>query len=269
LTVQNFALSPRASLRAAASLALSRIRQRHLRSVLGVAWFFVTPAALFLIYWFVFGVAFKVRWQIPGDAAGESYVAPFAIGYALFLFLSTVVSGSVNALARVASLVRRGNVPIAVATASFIIEFLLHLTLFVAIALAMVAFTVSSVTAAGVCVFLGALAIFVAQALALGVLLMFVTPFIDDVAEGARVGLRIFVYAAGVTLPIQIFPEPVREVIALAPLSGPLNGARDGLIFGALPPVQFWALWLMAAMALWALAAGAYSRLRSAALETL
>ncbi|MDX2235647.1 MAG: ABC transporter permease [Hyphomonadaceae bacterium] len=259
----------RSGLRAATSLAFSRIRQRHLRSVLGIAWFFLTPAAIFLLYWFVFGVAFKVQWRQPDGAGGMGYVAPFALGYAFFLFLSTAISGATNALARVAGQVRRGGVPMAVATGSFIVEFLLHLALYLAIALTVVTFSIGGVTAMGVGAFLGALALFVLQTLALSILLMFVTPFVDDVAEGARLGLRLFVYAAGVTVPLQVFPDQVRAFIEFAPLSGPLNGARDALMFSAAPSMLAWGAWAAATAVLCALAAGAYSRLRSAALETL
>lgn len=255
--------------RAAVALAWSRIRRSHLRSMLGAAWVVITPAAIFLIYWLVFGAVLGLEWTDPESGRSLGYLAPFALGYALYLFVADVVGGSPRALIDASGLIRRGGAKVGLVMASFAAEYLIKLGVYLAIALALALPVIGAPSLGGTVVFLGFSALFVAQALAIGVLLMLLTPYFGDLQEVARLATRLFIYAAGISFPLALIPETYRQVALALPLIGPLNQARDALMFGSEPTVVFSAGALTATAALAGAAALAYRLLHRKVVDLL
>ena len=49
------------------------IEGRYKGSLLGILWSVITPLVMLTIYTFVFGIIFRVRWQILGRCGTEDY----------------------------------------------------------------------------------------------------------------------------------------------------------------------------------------------------
>lgn len=245
--------------RAAIALAWSRIRRSHLRSLLGAAWFVITPVAIFLIYWLVFGAVLGLEWTDPVSGRSLGYLAPFALGYALYLFVADVIGGSPRGLIESSALIRRGGAKVRLVMASYAAENLIRLGLYLATALVLAGPVIGSPALAGALTYLAFTALFVIQTLSVGALLMLLTPFFGDLQEVARLATRLFIYAAGVSFPLALIPESFRYAALALPLVGPLNQARDALLFGAEPTALF-AAWAVGSTA--ALAAGAFGAYR-------
>lgn len=255
--------------RAVLAMAFSRIRRRYLRGVLGFAWFFLSPTAIFLLYWFVFGQAFHVTWRNPVSGQPIGYIAPFAVGYSLYLFLSEVVNGSASALRNSANLIKRGGLPMTLVVASFGVEFLVKLFVYLAIALALTLAMETPLSLAGVAAAAFFLFLFIVQAYSIGIALAVLTPFISDLSEVASLSLRAFVYAAGLSFPLSTYPAALASALMAAPLIGPLNGVRNAFLFGTPPEVSVIASWAVATLVMAALGGTVYGALRRRVLDVL
>lgn len=58
-----------------AQLTRREILGRYKNSILGIAWAFLQPLVMILVYSFVFAVVFKARWGGAGDAGGQAEFA--------------------------------------------------------------------------------------------------------------------------------------------------------------------------------------------------
>src|SRR5689334_16787595 len=65
-------------------LVRREIEGRYRSSLLGLAWSFINPIALLLVYTFVFGVVFRQRWAGASDGLGQ---------YGLLLFAGLIAFG--------------------------------------------------------------------------------------------------------------------------------------------------------------------------------
>lgn len=73
------------------NLARRDVLARYRGSMLGLAWSFLTPLAMLLVYTFVFRNVFKARWPSTNDGAFEFALQVYA-GLIVFGFFSEVVS---------------------------------------------------------------------------------------------------------------------------------------------------------------------------------
>lgn len=225
-------IGPRISL--AADLAVSDLKSKYRRSLAGWLWLAVTPLASLMIYWVVFGYIFKVEWQNPLTKEPAGFILPFLAGLLFYLFVSDVVLSSATLFVSKRTYVVKSPFPIWVLWLGNLLRASAHMAVNLVILLGLSLYE-HRISFMG----LGWLALTVVNGMlfmaGLSLLLSCLGPFIGDLAEGARLGLRILFYAAPVAYPLMLVPERIRNWLWLNPLTHMVEPLRSALVFHSMP----------------------------------
>jgi lipopolysaccharide transport system permease protein len=207
---------------------------RYRGSLLGLAWSFLNPLLMLLVYTFVFSVVFKSRW---GVSVGESQ-ADFAIilfaGMIVFSFFAEIVNRAPGLIISNVNYVKKVVFPLEVlpwvtlgsvlfhSLVSLIV--LLLLQLIVNLSLPWTALFFPLVLLPLIFASMG-LAWFLA---ALGV-------FVRDVGQITSVFTTVMMFLSAVFYPLTALPEKYQGWLRLNPLVLIISESRKVLIFGNLP----------------------------------
>ena len=210
------------------------IAMRYRGSVIGLAWSFVTPLLMLIVYTFVFSVVFKARW---GAGANESR-ADFAIilfaGLIVFGFFSEVINHAPRQIVSRPNYVKKVVFPLEILSwvalgtvlfqslVSLIVLLLAQLIINHSIPWTIVFFPL--VLLPLIFASLGA-AWFLA---ALGV-------YIRDIGQITTVFTTLLMFVSAVFYPVAALPESYQAWIRFNPLVLIITESRKVLIFGTLP----------------------------------
>jgi lipopolysaccharide transport system permease protein len=211
------------------------IEGRYRSSLLGLAWSFVNPLVLLLVYTFVFGAVLKQRW--PGaasDRLSEFGLVMFAgiIAYGLF---SECVSRAPTLIVGVPNYVKRVVFPLELLPFSVLGSALFHTAVSFGVLLILhvamgggIAWTwllIPVVLLPAVFISLGLLWAFAS----LGV-------FVRDLGYLVALVVQVLFFLTPVFYPIEAVPERVRRVIAWNPLASVVTGVRAAIFPGMTVP---------------------------------
>jgi lipopolysaccharide transport system permease protein len=217
---------------------------RYRGSMVGLAWSFLYPVLMLLVYTFVFTVVFEARW--PGALAGESKVR-----FALLLFIGVLCHGFladvlVKAPALVlgnANYVTRVVFPLETLAVTLVGSAAFHalvglLILLVAKVVVEGTLPLTALWLPVVLAPLGCVALGVAWLLAaLGV-------FVRDIGQIAGVLATLLMFLAPVFYPVSALPDGMQGWLAANPITVPIEQARLVLFAGeapeAVPMLLYW-----------------------------
>lgn len=220
--------------RLAWELARRDLAARYKRSLIGPAWLVLTPLCLLGIYWLVFGLVFKVRWESPVHGS-VGFVLPFFVGLAIYLTLSDVVNSSSTLFASKRTYVVKSPFPVWVLWLSNLMRAGVHAL--VAFALVLILAVVQQrLTAIGVAGAVLSLLLCIAFMAAASLLLAALGPFIGDISDTMRLILRVLFYATPITYPLTMVPMPYRDWMWLNPLTAMVELLRSPIVFASFPP---------------------------------
>lgn len=233
-----------------AQLVRRDVLGRYKGSMVGLAWSFLYPVLMLVVYTFVFTVVFETRW--PGALAGESkahFALVMFVGVLCHGFFAEVLMKAPVTVIGNANYVKRVVFPLEalgftlVGSAAFhcVVGLLILLGARVA-AEGMLPLTVlwlPVVLAPLACFALGAAWLFAA----LGV-------FVRDIGQIAGVLATLMMFLAPVFYPVSALPEGMRSWMQLNPITVPIEQARRVLFAGqapeALPMLAYTAVALVA-----------------------
>ncbi|MEM7729919.1 MAG: ABC transporter permease [Pseudomonadota bacterium] len=216
------------------------IQQRYRGSVLGVAWAFLTPLFMLVVYTFIFTRVFTVRWgQEVGDGTvGDLGTFEFAIllfaGLSLYAFFSEVVLAAGSAITSNANYVKKVIFPLrilpVVAVASALFQLLVAL-------LILLAFQFALTQSLPWTVLLAPLAIIplIVLVTGLGWLLAGLGTYLQDLNQVLGPLVTALLFLGPILYPMSSFSEDVRPLLAFNPLTIPVEAFRDLTIWGQMP----------------------------------
>lgn len=202
---------------------------RYLGSVSGLAWAFVHPLVLLVVYHFVFTTIFKA--QRFGD---ESFLAFVAVALWPWLAAQEGIQRGATSLGSYAGLIRKVAFPHElVVYASVCATLVLQLAGYVAVIVALVLYG-EPLHLGG---FLIAIPLWIVMAIGvIGITLFFAAlqVFVRDVEHVLMPALMILMYLTPILYPLKVVPESLRPWVALNPFSWLVGRLRDALIHGRL-----------------------------------
>ncbi|MBW8850583.1 MAG: ABC transporter permease [Xanthomonadales bacterium] len=226
---------------------------RYRGSMVGLAWSFLYPLLMLLVYTFVFSVVFESRW--PGALAGESK-ARFAlllfVGVLCHGFLSEVLLKAPTTVVGNANYVKRVVFPLETLGFTLVGSAAFHMLVGLMILLAVKLATEGSVPlsvlwlplvlAPLACVGLGIAWLFAA----LGV-------FVRDIGQIAGVLATLLMFLAPVFYPVAALPVKLQAWMSVNPITVPIEQARRVLFAGQAPEpgpmMLYWGVALMLMLA--------------------
>lgn len=210
------------------------IDSRYRGSLIGLAWSFITPLLLLVVYTFVFSVVFKARWGMGyGDSKYDFAVILFA-GMIVFGFFSEIVNRSPGLVTTNVSYVKKVVFPLEILPGVALASALFHgmVSLFVLLlAQLIISFSLPwtiiffPLILLPLCFFSMGIAWFLA---ALGV-------FVRDVGQITNIFTTILMFMSAVFYPVSSLPEEYQFWLGLNPLVLIITESRKSLILGVPP----------------------------------
>jgi lipopolysaccharide transport system permease protein len=239
------------------AFTLREMRSRYSGSVLGLAWAFIGPLAMLLIYAFVFGRILK-----PGqsDLGAPSYILFLGAALWPWMMFSDGLLRGMGAIKANASLVRKVAFPHSVLVLSAVgATVALHLAGYVAV-LAILAYIYGGISVAGMPAALLVLAALLVFTVGLALLLAALHTLLPDIEQATQPLLMMLYFLTPVLYPQSVIPEQYRAWFNWNPIALMIQRLREHL-FGQ-PALNFTDLivW-MVAIAMFAVGYAVFVRL--------
>lgn len=200
---------------------------RYLGSITGLAWAFVHPLVLLVVYHFVFTTIFKT--QRFGD---ESFLAFVAVALWPWLAAQEGIQRGATSLGNYAGLIRKVAFPhelvvYASVCATLLLQFAGYLAVLVALVIYGEPLHLSGLLVAIPLWFVLAIGV-------IGITLFFAAlqVFVRDVEHVLMPGLMILMYLTPILYPLKLVPEEIRAWVAVNPFSWLVGRLREALLDG-------------------------------------
>jgi len=221
-------------------LAKREVAARYRGSMLGATWALVTPLLMLLVYTFVFGTVFQVRWSAGDGGKGEFALLLFA-GLILFNVFAECVNRAPGLMLENVSYIKKVVFPL---------EIMPVVSLAGALFNAGISFGVLALFYGPVfgwpppTLVLLPLAVLPLCLLTLGLswFLASTGVFVRDIRQVTGVAVTMLMFLSPIFYPATVVPERFRVVLALNPLVSILEQSRDLLFWGRLPSWTEWGL---------------------------
>lgn len=201
---------------------------------MGLAWSFINPLVMLVVYTFVFSVVFKARWNVGGEENRTDFAIILFAGMIVYGLFAESVNRAPGLIISNVSYVKKVVFPLEIlpwvslgsilfhAIVSLIV--LLLAQLFIKLSLPWTSLLLPLVLLPLIIGCLG-LAWFLA---ALGV-------YIRDIGQVTGVFTTVFMFISAVFYPVSVLPAPYQSWLRLNPLVLIITESRNVLIFGTLP----------------------------------
>jgi lipopolysaccharide transport system permease protein len=216
--------------RIAWAIARRDLRARYSSSRFGLLWLVLSPIALACVYWLVFGIFLRVNWA-PELGPRLAYLLPFLAGMSIYLLLVDVVNSSISLYAGKRNFLKKSPTPLAVFWLANCLRALTQNSVLIVLTVGLAA-TSGALTPIGLIAAAASFSITVAFLAGFSAALAIVGPFLPDLREAASLVLRVLLYLAPVTYPMQLVPEQLRAWLWLNPVTAMIEPWREALIFG-------------------------------------
>ncbi len=250
------------------------VAQRYRGSLLGVAWAFLTPLFMLVVYTFIFTKVFAVRWgqEVTDGSVGGLGVFEFAVvlfaGLSLYSFLSEVTLGASTAITDNVNYVKKVVFPLRVLPIVTLISALFQLLISLLI---LVVFQLIVTKGLPWTALLAPLTIAPLVLLLAGLAWWFAAlgTYLRDINQVLAPLVTALLFLGPILYPIESFAPEVRPWLVLSPLTVPIEAFRDVLIWGELPNWTHLGVYTLVAIVITVLGWIVFSRTRAGFADVL
>lgn len=230
------------------TLTRREIVGRYRGSMIGIAWSFLNPIIMLMVYTFVFTVIFQARWNLEQ--------ADNKAAFALFVFVGLIVHGifaecidrSPGLILHNSNYVKKVVFPLEVlpwvsmgtalfhAGINFLVLLVAQLFIMGAVPWTVILLPIYILPLVfgiqGICWFLAALGV-----------------YLRDIAQITGMVSTVLLFVSAVFYPIHALPVEYRKLIQMNPLAAIIQQGRELVIEGGIPDVRQWAVLMLIGMA--------------------
>jgi len=207
---------------------------RYRGSLLGLAWSFLNPLLMLLVYTFVFAVVFKSRWGVSvGESKADFAIILFA-GMIVFGFFAETVNRAPGLIISNVNYVKKVVFPLEILPWVALGSVLFH-SLVSLVVLLLLQFIVNPVLSWTALLFPLVLLPLIFACMGLAWFLAALGVFVRDVGQITSVVTTVFMFLSAVFYPLTALPEQYQGWLKLNPLVIIIAESRNVLIFGTLP----------------------------------
>lgn len=205
---------------------------KYMHSLLGVAWTFIQPLSMILVYTLVFSHIMGAR--LPGVEGGFAYSIYLCAGLLTWGLFAEIVTRSQTVFMDHANLLKKIHFPrvclpvtvVITATLNFAIIFGLF-TLFLLLSGAFPGWVYFAL--------FPVLLLHVLLAVGLGMLLGVLNVFFRDVGQAMSVVLQFWFWLTPIVYPVSILPETAQRLLGLNPVLYVMQAYQNVLVNAAMP----------------------------------
>lgn len=207
---------------------------RYRGSLLGVAWSFVIPIVMLLIYTFVFSVVFRARWSGLEEGGKAAFAIVLFAGMAVFNIFSDVVIRAPTLIVANANYVKRVVFPLEILPIVQMGSALFHF------AVSLLAWTIAAWFVLGGVPVTALLLPLIVGPLVLGTLgvawaIASLGVFLRDLAQSTGLMVTAMLFLTPIFYPEDVIPQEYRILLWINPLAHVVEQVRAVLIHGQVP----------------------------------
>jgi len=219
----------------AAQLAKRDVIGRYRGSFLGLIWSFLQPLFMLLVYMFVFGIVFELKWGVDPQYGEKEFGVILFSGLILHRLLSECLVRSPAIIVTNSQFVKKVVFPLEVFPVMIVSTAVFH---FLIGFLLLMIFNVLAHWAFPLTFFLVPVVLAPIIVLTLGVSLFLAATgvFVRDIGQITGVLATVLLFMCPIFYPLDKVPEELRWLLFFNPLTLIVESFRDVVIFGRQPP---------------------------------
>ena len=208
---------------------------RYQGSAMGLAWSFLNPVFMLVVYTFVFSEIFKSRWGgIGGDDSKTQFAVVLFVGMIVLGLFSEVLNRAPSLILSNVNYVKKVVFPIEILPVIAMGAALFHS--FISLGVLLAAFALFNGYLHWTVVFTPLVLLpLVILTMGLAWMLASLGVFLRDVGQTIGIITTVLMFLSPVFYPITAVPERFRPIIMANPLTFIIEQAREVLIWGHLP----------------------------------
>ena len=210
------------------------IAARYRGSVIGIAWSFITPLLMLVVYTFVFSVVFKARWGLGTDESRTDFAITLFAGMIVFGIFSEMVNRAPWQIVLNPNYVKKIVFPLEILSWVSLGSVLFHSLVSLAVLLLVQLIVNSSLPWTVIFLPLVLLPLILAS-LGAAWFLAALGVYVRDIGQFTTVFTSLLMFVSAVFYPVSALPEAYQSWLRLNPLVPVITESRKVLIFGNLP----------------------------------
>lgn len=210
------------------------VASRYRGSIMGMAWSFINPLIMLIVYTFVFSVVFKARWNTAGEENRVDFAITLFAGMIVFNLFAEVVNRAPGLIISNVNFVKKVLFPLEILPWVLIGSVLFH-SLVSLLALLIVQLALTQSLPWTVFVFPLVLLPLIFVCLGLGWFLSSLGVYVRDIGQVTSAFTTILMFLSAVFYPITALPEIYQPWLKLNPLAYIITESRNVLIYERLP----------------------------------
>jgi lipopolysaccharide transport system permease protein len=215
-------------------LARRDVDSKYRGSLIGLAWSFITPLLLLVVYTFVFSVVFKARWGTDVNESKYDFAIILFAGMIVFGFFSEIVNRSPMLITANVNYVKKVVFPLEILPGVALGSALFH-SMISLVVLLLVQLIVNFTIPWTVIFFPLALLPLIFFSLGVAWFLAALGVFVRDVGQVTSIFITILMFMSAVFYPITSLPEQYQFWLGLNPLVLIISESRKSLVLGVTP----------------------------------
>lgn len=215
-------------------LTRREIAGRYRGSLIGVAWSFLNPLLLLLVYTFVFSVVFKSRWNINLNESKTDFAIILFAGMIIFSIFSEIINRAPSLIVSNVNFVKKVIFPLEILPWVLLGSVLFH-GLVSLLVLLIVQFFVNHSISWTIVFFPLVLLPLTFASLGISWFLAALGVYVRDIGQITGVLTTVLMFVSAVFYPISALPQAYQSWLKLNPLVLIINESRNVLVFGVLP----------------------------------
>jgi len=210
---------------------------------MGLAWSFLNPLLMLVIYTFVFRVIFKARWDAAGTESQVDFAIVLFVGMIVHALFAECVNRAPSLIISNVNYVKKVVFPLEILPVVALGSALFHASASVLVLLGVILATNGALHAE---VLLAPILILPIAATALGVgwFLASLGVFLRDVGQVTAVFTTALLFLSPVFYPLSSMPERFRGFIQVNPLTIAIEQTRGAVIWGHHPDWSLYGIYL-------------------------
>lgn len=207
---------------------------RYKGSAMGLAWSFLNPVFMLVVYTFVFSVVFKARWDVGGEESKTQFAVVLFVGMIVHGLFAEVLNRAPGLILANVNYVKKVIFPLEILPIVSMGAALFH-TL-ISLAVLLIAFAMFNGFLHWTAVFAPLVLLpLIILTLGLAWMLASLGVFLRDVGQTIGIVTTVMMFLSPVFYPVTALPEELRPWLMANPLTFIIEQAREVLIWGHLP----------------------------------
>lgn len=215
-------------------MARRDISSRYRGSVIGLAWSFINPVLMLLVYTFVFSVVFKARWSTGGNESKTDFAIILFAGMIVFNLFSEIVNRAPGLITSNVNYVKKVVFPLEILPWVALGSALFHTVISLFVLLLAQLILRLSLPWTGIFFPLALLPLIFAS-VGFAWFLSAIGVFVRDIGQVTGILTTILLFMSAVFYPVSALPEKYQSWLRLNPLVLIISESRKSLVLGQYP----------------------------------